>query len=1028
MRYTRARVTTPLLAREAVRRETLIGVALPALALLGSIVFAGYWDPYEVNVADLGRRAAVNELGASWLALGDADNTRPTLGDIGHGELPVMMMAFAFRLFGLAPWVARLPMALAGVAAIAALWAWLARAVAPRAATLATLALATTPLFAIQARTALGDVVPMAALVCAFAGLSTLAFERKRLSRPARACWASVAVTGLAAGFASRGAATGVAVPLVSVGFVGVFLAPRTRGLRSIAFEALALVAGVAVTTRAFWFDAGTSRLDRWSGTWSVVGQRYPTFDATAQVLGYALLPWSAFLPFALGRLASPPAASEPDSAHRTAYQSPLRSVLLVGAGLAFAAHAWSAPRIGAVPFSGVGLLAAIAGVAAYDFLRGEAPSRAVAVACALVMMVLALDLVRVPERGLAPFGVSLAEFPDSFRRPAELWVRGAAFACVTAAAFAFLAPAAATASSDRLGWWGVDDALAMVRSLDGLWGGNASFAATMLEAALVGAGALVFVGTRAGVAFADPSKLGAPVASVLLNAWWVVPTLLFGSIFVVAALRAFVANLVARWRAGRAALLLAGLLAAGGLLTYGYYPALASQLSPRGVFTTYLEKKRPGETIGLLGVAGRSAAYFGVADAHAFLDADEALGWLLNAGQGRRWLAARANDVPRLNALYRAAAAEPRSPNEVTSDHNLPVLDARTSHVVLMSNRLERGETSANPFASSVGATPVVAPHAVAANFGDQIEALGWGLYDGDDRVLAEAPLVVGRRYTLRVFFRVLASSPVEWQVFLHIGRQRSSLQRRPHAGVPDLPLAPGRHRHRALRRRARTELRRRRVHALFRVFPWRIEAAGDHGRHAGRPRRGRRPSGALRGRAISSAWGCTRPSNATSPRRVTLPSEPPADDPSPPSSSSSDGPESEGNRRSADRFEVTWSVDCEASDTFLYASITNISAFGIFVHTMQPLMIGTKLQLRFAPPGTQRPFALAGQVQWVNPVRALGDNPNPGMGIRFLDLSHDDRERLVDVIRTIAYVRDASSLQRLSQRSGGRRRASKF
>jgi type IV pilus assembly protein PilZ len=114
--------------------------------------------------------------------------------------------------------------------------------------------------------------------------------------------------------------------------------------------------------------------------------------------------------------------------------------------------------------------------------------------------------------------------------------------------------------------------------------------------------------------------------------------------------------------------------------------------------------------------------------------------------------------------------------------------------------------------------------------------------------------------------------------------------------------------------------------------------------------------------------------------------------------------------NRRTADRFEVTWSVDCEAADTFLYASITNISQFGIFVRTMEPLSIGTHCQLRFSPPG-MGPFALAGQVQWVNPIRALGDNPNPGMGVRFTDLTHDDRERLVEVIRTIAYVRDASS-----------------
>ncbi|AGP39309.1 MULTISPECIES: TIGR02266 family protein [Sorangium] len=113
--------------------------------------------------------------------------------------------------------------------------------------------------------------------------------------------------------------------------------------------------------------------------------------------------------------------------------------------------------------------------------------------------------------------------------------------------------------------------------------------------------------------------------------------------------------------------------------------------------------------------------------------------------------------------------------------------------------------------------------------------------------------------------------------------------------------------------------------------------------------------------------------------------------------------------NRRSSERLDVTWLVDCETDDTFLYASITNISEMGIFVRTTQPLSIGTRLTLRFSPPGAEGSYVLEGTVQWVNEVRPLHDNPNPGMGIRFVDLTPDDRERIVDTIRTIAYIRDA-------------------
>ena len=110
---------------------------------------------------------------------------------------------------------------------------------------------------------------------------------------------------------------------------------------------------------------------------------------------------------------------------------------------------------------------------------------------------------------------------------------------------------------------------------------------------------------------------------------------------------------------------------------------------------------------------------------------------------------------------------------------------------------------------------------------------------------------------------------------------------------------------------------------------------------------------------------------------------------------------------RRSHDRFDVEWAVDCVADDTFLYASIANISAMGIFVRTTDPCPVGMRLVLSFEPPGHES-FKLEGDVAWINAVRANGDNPNPGMGVRFVNLRPEERERLVEVVRTIAYVRD--------------------
>ena len=115
--------------------------------------------------------------------------------------------------------------------------------------------------------------------------------------------------------------------------------------------------------------------------------------------------------------------------------------------------------------------------------------------------------------------------------------------------------------------------------------------------------------------------------------------------------------------------------------------------------------------------------------------------------------------------------------------------------------------------------------------------------------------------------------------------------------------------------------------------------------------------------------------------------------------------------NRRYAPRVDVAWSVDCETEDTFLYASIANISEMGIFVRTEQPLPVGTRLILRFAPPRSDSSFVLRGVVQWINPVRPLAENLNPGMGIRFESLKPPDRERIVEAVRTIAYVRETDN-----------------
>ncbi|HEX5657520.1 MAG TPA: TIGR02266 family protein [Polyangiales bacterium] len=109
---------------------------------------------------------------------------------------------------------------------------------------------------------------------------------------------------------------------------------------------------------------------------------------------------------------------------------------------------------------------------------------------------------------------------------------------------------------------------------------------------------------------------------------------------------------------------------------------------------------------------------------------------------------------------------------------------------------------------------------------------------------------------------------------------------------------------------------------------------------------------------------------------------------------------------RRRYERFDTSISVDYSSGETFLFSYIQNISEMGIFIRSDSPLPVGTRLELRFTPEG-QTALELEGEVTWINPYRPFGDNLNPGMGVRFRGLKPELRERIVDLVRTVAYLR---------------------
>jgi type IV pilus assembly protein PilZ len=111
---------------------------------------------------------------------------------------------------------------------------------------------------------------------------------------------------------------------------------------------------------------------------------------------------------------------------------------------------------------------------------------------------------------------------------------------------------------------------------------------------------------------------------------------------------------------------------------------------------------------------------------------------------------------------------------------------------------------------------------------------------------------------------------------------------------------------------------------------------------------------------------------------------------------------------RRIHERVLVDMEVDYRADDTFLFAYITDISAMGIFIKTEQPQPEGTRLNLRFRTPDG-RLLEVEGEVIWINPPRPHDpEGRSPGMGVEFVDLTPRQREDVLRLVRTFAYLND--------------------
>ena len=99
----------------------------------------------------------------------------------------------------------------------------------------------------------------------------------------------------------------------------------------------------------------------------------------------------------------------------------------------------------------------------------------------------------------------------------------------------------------------------------------------------------------------------------------------------------------------------------------------------------------------------------------------------------------------------------------------------------------------------------------------------------------------------------------------------------------------------------------------------------------------------------------------------------------------------EANPSRRETERVPITLEVNYNTEMEFLNSSTKNLNASGMFVRTIYPLPEGTDLNVKFAIPEISLDFSVVARVVWSASYAESSDGDEPGMGIKFINLSSE-------------------------------------
>ncbi len=103
---------------------------------------------------------------------------------------------------------------------------------------------------------------------------------------------------------------------------------------------------------------------------------------------------------------------------------------------------------------------------------------------------------------------------------------------------------------------------------------------------------------------------------------------------------------------------------------------------------------------------------------------------------------------------------------------------------------------------------------------------------------------------------------------------------------------------------------------------------------------------------------------------------------------------------RRSSPRYQVQVEVGMQTESNFYTGLTQDLSGGGVFVATNQIRQVGERIKVLLTLPGQTEPFEILTEVRWIRSSTLSRGVDDPGMGLRFLQMSARARKVIGDFI----------------------------